>query len=415
MMSNYLQRVFADRIGGKDFGKESKDDKERKNKFVKILEAKQEAKTKHPNMEILDFGVGEADEMADKLIRDSLKKEVDLFENRGYADNGIFEFKEAVSKYMKKEFKIELDPNKHINHSIGAKSALAILTLVFINPGDVTIKTVPGYPIFGTNTKYLGGEVYGIPLQKENNFIAQLDRIPDETLKKAKVLVLNYPNSPTGAVVDKEFYKDAIGLAKDNGLAIIQDAAYCRLVYNSKPFSFLEVDGAMDVGVEVHSMSKLFNMTGWRMGFVVGNESIVKAFAMLKDNIDCGQFKAIQKASIVALENPQLTNKLVEKYKRRLSRMVEILKRKGFDAKMPGGSYFLYVEIPKGIKNGTRFENAEQFSQWLIKEKLISSVPWDDAGSFFRLSATFIANNEDEEKAVLEEFSKRLKDIDFVF
>lgn len=411
----YIHKNFADRIGGSKFGKDDGDNKKRKNKFVKIYEAKNEAKKIHPDMEILDFGVGEADDMADSIIRDELKKEVDVFENRGYADNGIFEFKDAVSKYMNSEFGVSLDPNTQINHSIGAKSALAILPFVFIDKGDLAIMTVPGYPIFGTNTEYLGGELYKAPLLKENNFLPDLDKIPQDTLKRAKVLVLNYPNSPTGMVADKSFFKEAIALAKENNIAIIQDAAYISLVYDTEPYSFLSIDGAMDVGVEVHSMSKLFNMTGWRMGFVAGNELIVKAFSMVKDNIDCGQFKAIQKASIKALENPDITKKLVEKYKRRLSKMVGILRKKGFDASMPGGSYFLYVQIPKSVKNGRSFSNAEDFSEWLIKEKGISTVPWDDAGHFFRLSATIIAESIDEENRIFEEFEKRLSNVNFTF
>jgi len=289
------------------------------------------------------------------------------------------------------------------------------LPYAFINPDDIAIMTVPGYPIFGTNTTYIGGRIYKVPLLKEYNFIAKLDSIPIDVLKNAKVMVLNYPNSPTGAIADKGFFKEAISLAKEYNIVIIQDAAYSRLVYNSEPFSFLSIDGAMDIGIEVHGFSKLFNMTGWRMGFVAGNELIVKAFAMVKDSVDCGQFIPIQKACIKALENPHLTDKLVIKYKRRLSKMVEILKNKGFDAKMSGGSYFLYVEMPKRIRNGRRFDNAEQFSDWLIREKLISTVPWDDAGHFIRWSATFIANNENEETLIFKELENRLKNIEFEF
>lgn len=412
----YIQKNFSLRIGGENFGNPELERK-KKNKFVKIYEAKNEAKKNHPNLEILDFGVGEADEMTDPIIRNELKQETDKFENRGYADNGIFEFKEAVSKYMKRMYGVELNPYTQINHCIGAKSGLSILPLAFINSGDTVIMTVPGYPIFGTNAEYLGAEIYKLPLRKEKNFIADFSEIPEDVLKKAKVMVLNYPNSPTGAVVSRNFFENAVQIAKKHNIVIVQDAAYSQMVYGeAEPLSFLSVDGAMDVGIEVHSMSKLFNMTGWRMGFVAGNELIVKAFAMLKDNIDCGQFKAIQKASIKALENPQITKDLVKKYQRRLGRMVEILRNKGFDVKMPGGSYFLYVEIPKGLKNSDiSFDSAESFSQWLIKEKLISTVPWDDAGHFFRLSATFIAETLEKENEVFKEFERRINDIEFDF
>jgi LL-diaminopimelate aminotransferase len=411
----YIELNFSDRIGGKNFGVDDESQKKKKNKFVKILEAKNAVKKDHPDIEILDFGVGEADDMVDSSIRDELKKEVDVFDNRGYADNGIKEFKQVAAKYMSNQYDVKLKADTQVNHCIGAKSGLAILPYVFINPGDFVIVTVPGYPIFGTNTEYLGGKVYKLPLRKERNFIADFSEVPEDVLKKTKVININYPNSPTGTVVNEDYYKEIIKIAKKYNIAIVQDAAYIGLVYNSKPLSILSVEGAMDVAVEVHSMSKLFNMTGWRMGFVCGNEHIVKAFAMLKDNIDCGQFKAIQKASIKALENPNITKKLVEKYKNRLTKMVNILKNAGFDVKMPGGSYFIYTEMPKGIKNGKKFNNAEEFSQWLIKEKQISTVPWDDSGHFIRLSSTFVAENENDENRILDEFKNRLMSIDFEF
>ncbi len=415
--NNYLQKNFAERIGGKDFGVEGESLNSKKNKFVKITEAKNQAIKANPDIEMLDFGVGEADEMADSIIRDELKKQVDVFENRGYADNGIFLFKEAAARFMEREFNVRLNPSIQVNHCIGAKSGLAILPLAFINPGDWVIMTTPGYPIFGTNAKYLGANIYNLPLKKEHSFIPNLDSIPEDILNKAKAIVVNYPNSPTGAIVGIDFYEKLISIAKKYNIAIIQDAAYSKMVYNSRPLSFLSVDGALDVGIEVHSLSKLFNMTGWRLGFIAGNEHIIKAFAMLKDNIDCGQFKAIQKAGVKALENSQITDKLVSKYRRRLQAMVDILKAKGFDAQMPGGSYFLYVNIPKGIKDGPTFENAEQFTEWLIREKLISNVPWDDpeAGNYFRLSATFIADDIEQEKAVLNELERRLEDVRFIF
>jgi LL-diaminopimelate aminotransferase len=413
--NNYINNNFAQRIGGKQFGVEDESFKAKKNKFVKIIEAKNQAIKENPDIEMLDFGVGEADEMADPIIREELKKQVDVFENRGYADNGIYEFKKACATFMKNQLGVKLDPSTQINHCIGAKSGLAILPLAFIEPGDTVIMTSPGYPIFGTNSEYLGAEIFKIPLKKENRFIPDIHNIPEKVLKKAKVMVINYPNSPTGAVVGKDFYEEIIKIAKKYEIIVIQDAAYSMMVYNTDPISFLSVNGAMDVGIEVHSLSKLFNMTGWRLGFIAGNELIVKAFAMLKDNIDCGQFKAIQKAGIKALENPQITDKLVIKYRRRLEAMVGILKSKGFDVQMPGGSYFLYVEIPKGIKNGPTFDNAEQFSQWLIREKLISNVPWDDAGNFFRMSATFIAEDIEKENAVLKELKNRLDNVEFYF
>ncbi|HOJ50753.1 MAG TPA: LL-diaminopimelate aminotransferase [Spirochaetota bacterium] len=408
-MDSYIQNLFAERIGGKNFGKENVI-----YKFEKIKRAKREALKNNPGVEILDFGVGEPDDMANSLIRERVKKEVDLWENRGYADNGIEEFKEAAARYMKKVFNVEVDPAKHIIHGIGSKPVLAMFPSIFINPGDITIMTVPGYPVLGTHTKWLGGEVYNIKLKEENNYLPELDKIPPDILKRAKILVLNYPNNPTGAYADETFYKDVVAFAKENNIIVVQDAAYSTLVYGEKPLSFLSIPGAMDVGVEIHSLSKSYNMTGWRLAFVVGNELIIKGYATVKDNIDSGQFKAIQKAGITALEHPEITEEIRKKYERRLSKMVQILNKKGFNAKMPGGTFYLYVKAPKKV-NGIDVPSAEMFSEYLIKEKLISTVPWDDAGSYIRFSATFIAKDEKDEERVLKELEKRLEDLKLEF
>jgi len=410
MSESFIQNLFAERIGGKNFGKENVI-----YKFEKIKRAKREALQKNPGKEILDFGVGEPDDMAFPIVRESLKKEVDVWENRGYADNGIDEFKKAAAGYMKKVYGVDLDPETEILHGIGSKPVLALIPQIFINPGDVTLMTVPGYPVLGTYTKWFQGDVYNLPLKKENGFLPDLESIPADILKRAKILVLNYPNNPTGACPDESFFKKVIDFAKKNNVIVIQDAAYAGLVYGKKPFSFLSLPGAKEVGVEIHSLSKAYNMTGWRLAFMAGNPLVVKGYGTVKDNFDSGQFKAIQKAGAVALENPQITDEIKSKYERRLKKMVETLKKKGFDASMPGGTFYLYVEIPKGTKQGLKFANAEEFSQYLIKEKLISTVPWDDAGHFVRFSATFVAQGEKDEERVLKEFETRLSDLEFVF
>ncbi|HXK64992.1 MAG TPA: aminotransferase class I/II-fold pyridoxal phosphate-dependent enzyme, partial [Spirochaetota bacterium] len=326
------------------------------------------------------------------------------------------EFKYAAAKYLKEVFGVEgIDPETEVNHSIGSKPALAMLPSAFINPGDVCLMTVPGYPVFGTHTEWYGGQVYNIPLLKNNNFLPDLDSIPADIVKKAKVLVINYPNNPTGAVATEDFYKKVIEFALKNKIMVVQDAAYAALTYNGKPLSFLSIPGAKEVGVEIHSLSKAFNMTGWRMAFVAGNPLVVKAFANVKDNYDSGQFKAIQKAAITALEHPELTEKIKEKYKRRLSSLVTTLRRLGFDAHMPGGTFYLYVQAPKKTKSGIVFDNAESFSQYLIKECLISSVPWDDVGNFVRFSATFEAKDQNDEQRILKEVETRLGGLAFEF
>src|SRR6266852_8514811 len=201
----WFQDLFAERIGGAKYGKGSEI-----YKFEKIKRSKRAALAAHPERRLLDFGIGENDDMADPLVRDVLKREVDKLENRGYADNGIQAFKEAAAGFMKKAFGVTLDPVAEVNHAIGSKPALAMLPAVFINPGDVTLMTVPGYPVAGTHTKYYGGEVHNLPLREEHGFLPDLGSIPAEIKKRAKLLVLNYPNSPTGAVATRDFYRQVI-------------------------------------------------------------------------------------------------------------------------------------------------------------------------------------------------------------
>jgi LL-diaminopimelate aminotransferase len=408
---SYIQSLFADRLGGSQFGKDTKI-----YKFEKIKRAKRAALDANPGKLLFDMGVGEPDEMADSGVVETLKLEAEKPGNRGYTDNGIEEFKIAACKYMENIFGVKgLEPGKHVNHTIGSKPGLAMAPAIFINPGDITLMTVPGYPVMGTHTQYLGGKVVNLPLTEANNFLPDLKSIDSATREKAKVLYLNYPNNPTGAKATREFYEEAIAFAKQNNIIIIQDAAYAALTYDGKPESFLSVPGAMDVGVEFHSLSKAYNMTGWRMAFIVGNELIVKGLSHVKDNTDSGQFAGIQKAGIYALEHPDITDRIVTKYQRRLSMLVETLNSVGFSAKMPGGSFFLYVAAPKGIKGGRRFENAEEFSQFLITEMLISTVPWDDVGNYVRFSATFAANGEKEEAEIMQEIKSRLSTVEFEF
>jgi len=412
MGESFIQELFAERIGGKQYGKSNEI-----YKFEKIKRAKAEAKKNFPDIELLDFGVGEPDQMADKGVIDTLYHAAQKPENRGYADNGGRDFKVAASVYLKQVFGVEdIDPDQEVVHVIGAKSALSMLPSAFINPGDVVLMTVPGYPILGTHTKWLGGEVVNLPLLKENDFLPDLEQIDLDLLKRTKLLYLNYPNNPTGASATKEFFAKVVQFAKEHDIIVIHDAAYAALTFDGvKPLSFLSIPGAKEVGIELHSLSKSYNMTGWRIGFVAGNELIVKAFADVKDNNDSGQFLAIQEAAVYALQHPEITEKTAEKYSRRHNLLMNTLNELGFHAKKPQGSFFMYVEAPKGIKNGPTFETAEDFSQYLIKEKLISTVPWDDAGRFVRFSVTFTAKDQDDERRVMKEIKERLTSVAFEF
>src|SRR5262249_43008132 len=231
--------------------------------------------------------------------------------------------------------------------------------------------------------------------------------IPAEVRKRAKLLVINYPNSPTGATATRDFYRQVIDFAHTNQIVVVQDAAHILLSYDGPPLSFLQVEGAKEVGVEIHSMSKGFNMIGWGMAFVAGHPKIVQAFADVKDNCDSGQFMAVQQAARAALEHPELGDRTREKYRRRLQKLVAALGQVGFKAKMPSGTYFLYVRAPKGCA-GRAFANAEEASQFLIVEQSVCCVPWDDAGAFLRFSVTYLAKAEAEEGALRAETVQRL-------
>ncbi len=410
MSDPYFQKLFADRIGGINYGKSTEI-----YKFEKIKRAKRQALAEHPERLLLDFGIGENDEMAAPQVRAKMVEEINKLENRGYADNGCMEFKEAVARFMKRRFNVELDPATEINHSIGSKPALAMIPDVFINPGDVTLMTTPGYPVAGTHTRYNGGEVYNLPLLKENNFYPDLDSIPVDILKRAKLLVINYPNSPTGQLGTVEFFKSVIDFAKRNEIVVVQDAAHSMFSYRERPMSFLEVEGAKDVGVEIHSMSKGWNMIGWRLGWVCGNERIVRAFADVKDNSDSGQFLAIQKSAAFALDDDSIPDNARAKYFRRLQKLVAALNKFGFECEVPGGTYFLYAKAPKGLASGRVFENAEEVGQYLITEQSVCTVPWDNAGAYLRFSVTYLADTEEKEDELMKMLEERLSKISFVF
>ena len=407
----YIQSLFAERIGGTMFGRE-----QRIYKFEKIKRAKRSALTAQPGVELIDFGVGEPDEMAFSGVVQTLRREAEKPENRGYADNGIQEFKEAAARYLQKVYGVSgINPDTEVLHGIGSKPVLAMFPAAFINPGDVTLMTVPGYPIMGTHTRWYGGTVVNLPLREEKKFLPDLDSIPADARKKAKLLYINYPNNPTGAGATKAFFEKVVQFATENNIIVVHDAAYAALTYGAKPLSFLSVDGAKDVGVEVHSLSKAYNMTGWRLAFVAGNERAMAGYGNVKDNYDSGQFKAIQKAGVYALDHPEITNEITAKYERRLRAMAAVLAEMGFSAKMPDGTFYLYVKMPKGVKNGKKFADAEEFSEFLITEKLISTVPWDDAGAFIRFSATFESKGKADDQRVLNEFRRRMGGLQFEF
>ena len=414
MSDPYIQNLFAERIGGINYGKSTAI-----YKFEKIKRAKAAAKKAKPDVALIDLGVGEPDEMAFPQVVKALQVEAAKPENRGYADNGGADLRLAGARYLKNLFNVTIDPETEILHSIGSKAALSLLPACFINPGDVVLMTVPGYPVFGTHAKYYGGVVHNIKLTAEHNFLPDLKSIPADVLVKAKVLVLNYPNNPTGACATLKFYEEVVAFAKKHNLIVIQDAAYGSLHFGSEQVSILQVPGAKDVAVELHSLSKSHNMTGWRIGFVAGNSLIVRAYGDVKDNSDSGQFLGIQKAGVAGLDDVSIPRAIAAKYSRRMDKLVGVLAKLGFQVRKPGAGFFLYMPAPKsatGPSGTVQFDSGEAFSQWMISEHLISTVPWDDCGSFVRFSVTFVSEKgEAGEAEVIAEVERRLTPWKFNF
>ena len=399
----YFQSLFAERIGGGGYGKGTEI-----YKFEKIKRAKRNALAERPDRKLLDFGIGENDSMADESVRRVMAAEIDRPENRGYSDNGVAEYKQAAARFMKRRFGVELDPATQINHCIGSKPAYAMLPACFINPGDITLMTVPGYPVAGTHTRYYGGEVFKLPLLAENGFLPDLDAVPDDIYRRTKLLVINYPNSPTGRTAPPEFFERVVSLAKEKEFVVVHDAAHVLLTFDGPPRSFLQTPAAADVGVEVHSMSKGYDMIGWRMGFVCGHPRIVSAFADVKDNSDSGQFIATQKAAAAALDDDSIPERINAKYRRRMEKLVTTLRECGFRCEMPGGTYFLYTPAPTGAASGESFAAAEDATRYLIERHGIVTVPWDDAGPYLRFSVTYVAETEQAEDELMAETKRRL-------
>jgi LL-diaminopimelate aminotransferase len=414
MSDPYIQKLFAERIGGINYGKSTAI-----YKFEKIKRAKAAAKKAKPDVALIDLGVGEPDEMAFPQVVKALQVEAAKPENRGYADNGGADLRLAGARYLKNLFNVTIDPETEILHSIGSKAALSILPACFINPGDVVLMTVPGYPVLGTHAKYYGGVVHNMKLTAENHFLPDLKSIPADVLAKAKVMVLNYPNNPTGACATLKFYEEVVAFAKTHNLIVIQDAAYGSLHFGSEQISILQVPGAKDVAVELHTLSKSHNMTGWRIGFVAGNSLIVRAYGDVKDNTDSGQFLGIQKAGVAGLDDVSIPRAIAAKYSRRMDKLVGILAKLGFQVHKPGAGFFLYMPAPKSATGPTgtvQFDSGEAFSQWMISEHLISTVPWDDCGSFVRFSVTFVSEKgEAGEAEVIAEVERRLTPWKFNF
>jgi LL-diaminopimelate aminotransferase len=322
-------------------------------------------------VQILDFGVGDPDVPTPKIIVDEMKKAVSRPENHQYPlGSGKIAVKTAFANFYKEKYGVNLDPASEVTTLIGAKEGVAHIALAFVNPGDTVIMPDPAYPVYYNGTVFAGGEPHFLPMTRDSKFQMDLESVPVSVLKKTKLVWLNFPHSPSGACVTKAYFKKVVELAKKHNFAVCHDAAYLDLTYDGyKAPSFLSVPGAKDVGIELYSLSKPFNMTGWRIAFACGNVDLVSGMQKIKGNLDSGQFGAVQDAARVALENhATIIPKMIEIYTERRNMLVEGLKQAGWKANLPKGTIYLWVECPKGMKS-------METSAMLLKQYGILATP----------------------------------------
>ncbi len=317
--------------------------------FAELDRMKAEVAAK--GIDIISLGIGDPDLPTDERIIKSLDAASRKPANHQYPSyEGMLSFRKSVTDWYSRRFSVELDPKKESIALIGSKEGIAHIPLAFVNPGDVVLIPDPGYPVYQAATILAGGTTYSMPLLEENAFLPDFKAIPKEILKKSKLMFLNYPNNPTGAVAEKSFFEDAIKLALENNIIICHDAAYTEMYYDGyKPISFMEVDGAKDVGVEFHSLSKTYNMTGWRIASCVGNSDVIAGLGKIKTNIDSGAFQAIQEAGIEALEGKQDDLKRMHGiYLERRDVLVNGLRELGLDVNSPKATFYIWFKAPSG-------------------------------------------------------------------
>ena len=354
--------------------------------FAEIDRLKEEVISK--GVDVIDLGVGDPDIPTPHEIVEEAKRAIEDPRNHKYPSYvGMIEFRQAVAGWYRRRFSVELDPESEVVSLIGSKEGIAHLPLAYVDQGDVVLVPDPGYPVYPVASMFAGGDVYRMPLLEKNGFLPDLDAIPEDVLRKTKLMFIGYPNNPTSACADAGFYSRVVELAREYGFVVASDNAYSEISYDGyKPISFLEVDGAKDVGIEFHSLSKTFNMTGWRIGFAVGNRDVISALGKVKTNIDSGIFQAIQVAGIYALKNAEKLNGPIRSvFQERRDSMAEALKRAGFEFKMPKATFYFWVKVPQGY-------TSSEFTKKLLSEKGIVVTPGNGFGEagegYFRISIT---------------------------
>lgn len=342
--------------------------------FAEIDRRKREALDR--GVDLIDLGIGDPDIPTPSAIVEKLMESASKPVNHRYPNSsGMAEFRRAVANWYKTRFDVNLDPTKEVVSLIGSKEGIGNMAVAFVDPGDVVLVASPCYPVYHIGTAFNGGKNYFLPLKKENGFLPDLEAITAEIAGRAKLLWINYPNNPTAAVADKGFFERVVEFAHKYNVIVCHDAAYTEMGYDGyRPMSFLQVEGARDVGIEFHSLSKTFNMTGWRIGMAVGNPELVTGLAQAKSNLDSGIFQAVQEAGIEAL---RLGDQIVEPsrkiYQERRDVLVDGLRAVGLDCEKPRATFYVWVSCPKGLSSAA-------FTTKLLEEAGVVTTPGNGFG-----------------------------------
>ncbi|MDD3437168.1 MAG: aminotransferase class I/II-fold pyridoxal phosphate-dependent enzyme [Candidatus Gastranaerophilales bacterium] len=320
--------------------------------FVELDELKAQARKR--GIDLIDLGIGNPDRpTADYIVKETIKS-IKNPKNHGYPNfRGKDEFQVAIKEWMAKRYDVKLDDDFIAQAVNGGKEGIAHATLAFTNPGDINIIPDPYYPVFSRATKVACGEVYYVPLSEENDFLPDLNSIPQEIAQKAKIFIINYPNNPTGAVVTKEFLEDLVKFCRENEILIISDLAYGEICYDGyRALSIFSIEGAKDVALEIHTCSKTFNMAGWRVGFVLGKKEFIDTVFAMKINFDYGTSTIMQDAAIAAMRMPyKYVEATMKKYQQRRDYLVKELRELGWHVRMPKATMYLWIKVPEGMSS----------------------------------------------------------------
>ncbi|HLF75899.1 MAG TPA: LL-diaminopimelate aminotransferase [Dehalococcoidia bacterium] len=361
------------------------------------------AEKRAAGVDVITFAIGDPDLPTPRHILDSLHTAAEDPANHRYPESdGLPELRRAMANWYEKRFGLTFDPDKEVQPLLGSKEGINNVALCLVDPGDVVLIPNPGYPPYTSGTIFAGGEPYYMPLLEENGFLPDFSTIPDDVAKRAKLMWLNYPNNPTGAVADLSFFEEAVQFAKKYDIAICHDGPYSEVAYDGyKPVSFLQAEGARDVGIEFHSLSKSYNMTGWRIGWAIGNPTLIDALFRVKDNLDSGISQAIQRMAITALEGPQdCIDEHNAIYQRRRDLLVDALRACGMRVQAPKASLYVWARVPEG------FTSAD-FAARVIEDIGVVLTPGSGYGKYGEGYVRLSITTPDDR---VEEGARRLKE-----